>query len=239
MNPELIEKIESYIHGEIEYDALAAYARENQIENLEEKIDWVKSIPLAFELEDVRAQIKAIADTDAKEETPVISLNSRKWRLGIAASVLLVAIVLWLNRDTADINSSFGFQDPGIPVVMSETENYPLYDALTYFGEGDYDTAISKLESLNDRTSDTVRYYLGASYYYNDENEKALPFLQEIADEQSSVFSERAEWLLIMHAVQENRNTEALQMLDQIKQNSDHLFYDRANALSKELNQEK
>jgi hypothetical protein len=243
MKTELIEKIEEYIQGHLSYAELSAFAAFENVDDLDEKIEWLKNIKTAVGVDGLRTQLQQLLSEDKKTErskSRTIIMKPARWAIGIAASVLIVVVGYWSMMQHNGKNSdwkNFSFIDPGLPVTMSQTDNYALYDALTYYGEENYKTTIEKLEELQllGITSDTISYYLGASQYYNGEYQQAASTLLEIADNESSYFQDRAQWLLVFCDLEREQFSEAKIKLQTILNDADHMFYEKAEKLNKTL----
>lgn len=245
MKSEWIEKIETYIQGEISRQALEDYATAEQIEDLEEKISWVRNVGIAIEADGLRTQVKQLlAEDKGQQQTPVetkvFRLTSTRWIVGIAASVLLLIGAFWIftaDRGTNQLYAAYEYIDPGLPVVMSSTDDYELFDALTYYGEENYKVTIEKLIAmqLKGRESDTISYYLGASQLYNGDPRTARKTLEKVVKSSASKFTEKAEWLIVMCALRENNITLAKGQLNRILDHPEHEFYSIAQKLKNEL----
>ena len=243
MNPEIFEHIESYLAGSLTRDELEELAQTLGVENLQEQIDFVKAVPVAFEINDVRDQIKQLVQAENNQSSSggrLLSLRRANWIIGIAASVLIVVGVFWFSQDRSGEGTwldTYHFQDPGIPVVMSTSDNYELYDALSYYSEGNYATTIDKLLTLQEtQQSDTITYYLATSYYYSTQENNAVRLFEDVASNVNSNFQQRAQWFLTLIALNQNRLEDAQSILEEIKSNPDHSFYDKAVDLSESLN---
>lgn len=248
MNVDHIQKIDEYIQGEITYDELSAYAQAHGLEDLEEKIEWVRRAGIAVEAHGVRDQIQQIMsradEAGASKQTGrVISMKPPKWIIGIAASALLVlaGYLVFFGENQYDKQfAAYEYVDPGLPVVMSQSDNYALYDALSYFGEENYKVSIEKLSGMQAEgtDTDTISFYLGASLLYEDQPQSAQSELQKVIDTPSSKFTEKAEWLLVMCALKSEDVESAKSQLNSIVSDPDHTFHERAKELLDQLNQE-
>ena len=85
-----------------------------------------------------------------------------------------------------------------------------------------------------DPSNDTLTYYLGLSYLEDSEELNALPYLNEVAVDKQSVFSQRAQWYQAMAHLLNNNLIEAKKSFTAITQDQNHEFYPRAlEAISK------
>jgi len=233
MKQQHIEKIEAYLQSEITRAELQRYAEQEGITDLDENIEWVQNTILAVEAEGLREQLKLILPKEEKREAKVRRLSFIKWISGIAASLLLLFVAYWgmnTNGTATNAYAQYEYQEPGLPVTMSQSDNYALYDALTYFGEANYGKTIEKLEAIAGENSDTVSYYLGASYYYEANYESAIQNLSH-AKMSGSAFAQEADWLLVMSYLKDDNKAEAEMLLNKLIDNTSHKFYQRAKEL--------
>ncbi len=247
MKAEEIQKIDEFIQGEITYPQLIAYAESVGLTNVDEKIEWVRNAGIAIEADGVRHQLKdLIAKTEDKgssnKEARVLSMKPIRWVIGIAASALVLVTGYWalFQQDgMANQYAAYEYVDPGLPVVMSQSSNYALYDALSYYSEENYKKTIEKLLILQDEgeSSDTILFYLGASQLYNQDPHSAQTTLNSVLEYPDSKFIEKTEWLLVMCALKENDTALAKSQLNKIANNANHLFNRKALDLQKTLDQ--
>lgn len=239
MRAAIIEKIEDYLNGDINLTDLRAYAEQQNVTDLEDKIAWVKDVALAVEAEGVKAQIGNLLADNKSQPAKVVTMPMSRWIIGLAASLMLVVTAYFGLKDQSPDDhqqyAQYEYNDPGLPVVMSQSSNYALYDALTYYGEQNYTTAVEKLLALPSTSSDTVAYYLGASYLYQEQYKKAIAQLPSVAKNSSSVFQEKAQWLLILSYLKGGDTQSAKVVLDEILSDSEHQFYQKAAKLQKEI----
>lgn len=239
MNELLIENIEAFLEGEISREALQKMADDAGIANLEEEIQWVKDSQVAIEAAGLRQQLKDTLPKAGKKEARVVRLRSIRRVLAVAASVLVIVVAYWgLNRGgQSSLYANYEYVDPGLPVLMSQSKDHQLYDALSYYSEGDYSVAEEKLLQIQADypNSDTLSYYLGASQLYQGKTQAAQSALQEVKNFNGSRFQQRADWLLVTAALKEKDLEKAAKLADEILNTSDHEFRDRAQDLLQDL----
>jgi len=228
MNTELMEYIEDYLEGRINREELDRKAGEmEEVKDLDEKIQWFRDSQTAIEVAGLRDQLKGV-------------LRSIRTVLAAAASVLIIVVAYWgLNRfQQPGLYSKYEYVDPGLPVLMSQSEQHQLYDALTYYGEGNYAVAEEKLSDIQAQFAgnDTLYYYLGASRLYQGKTEAARQTLQQVLQQEDSGFAERAEWLMVLSALKDKNREQAKALVQKILDNPEHEFFERAEQLQEELN---
>jgi hypothetical protein len=240
MTAEFIENIEDFLNGKMDREDLEKIAKEQGISNLDEEIEWFKDSLSAIRAAGLRDQLKEILPKPQKE-AKIRRLGRNRWIIGIAASVLLIVIAYFgfVDGNNSTLYAKYEFVDPGLPVLMSQSEDFSLYDAMSYYGEGNYTTAEEKLLQLEAASgaNDTVSYYLGASQLYLGKAELAINALQQVADQEESKFNQRAQWLIVLTALKSNELAEAQDLLETVLENPEHTFYEDAQELQKELRQ--
>ncbi len=240
MNEEMIQHIESYLEGQMDRQQLQAHAREAGVEDLDAEIEWVKNTQLAVEMSGLRTQLNAaLPHHHQKEEARVQNLWLLKGLLATAAALfILVLIYLGVNSlDKSALYAQYEYKDPGLPLLMGQSDAYELYDALSYYSEGRYEVAEDKLKGIQPDfpTNDTLAYYLGASLLYQEKNQEARDILHPLVAADSSDFQERAEWLLVLTYLKEKNYEKAeIEMLP-ILPSEDHAFYPDARKLKDDL----
>jgi hypothetical protein len=246
MNTALLETIENYLSGEIDRKQLEAFASINNISNLEDEIEWVKNAQLAIEADGLAAQLKEVLQSNSANlnKGKVIQLSGSKSKytvFAIAASIVLLFGLLYIFKpsNTQQLYSKYEFVDPGLPVLMSHTHQYDLYDALTYYSEQDYDETITKLSALKEKNkgiyNDTLQFYLGAAQLYNGNPTESMTALSSVIEDNASAFKERAEWLYALANLKNGDIERCKTLLMLIVQNNEHAFYNEAIALQSEL----
>ena len=238
MNAEIIKQIEAFLEGRISREELEEVADAAGITDLDEEIEWLRNTQMAIEAAALRDQLKNTLATSPKGVIRLKRLRPTRVILAIAASLLLVLLAYWgFNRNPqADLYAKYEYRDPGLPVLMSQTEDYLLYDALTYFGEGNYAVAREKLTGIRSEYlgNDTLEYYLGASLLYLGEPEGAQQSLRQVLATDRSKFRQRAEWLMVLAFLRQHNEAEARIGVAKILETPEHEFFDRAQSLQSE-----
>lgn len=242
MNESFIERIEAYLEGSISREALQQIADAEGIANLEEEIRWFRDSQVAIEAAGLRQQLKEVLPQTSKKEAKVVRLRSLRTVLAIAASVLVIVVAYlgWNNAQSNSLYAEYEYIAPGPPTLMSQSDDYELYDALTYYGEGNYAEAASRLQRITDAypNSDTLAFYLGASLLYEEETTAANPLLESLSTREDSRFQQRAEWLLVLLALKEKDRETATTRLRSILATPDHEFSGPAQSLAERLREE-
>lgn len=238
MTESFIEKLEAYLAGEISKADLQAIAREEGISNLEAEIKWLQDSQVAIEAAGLRKQLREVLPKPEKKPAKIIQLRSVRTALAIAASilVLVVAYLGWNNSQSNSLYATYEFIDPGPPVLMSQSDDYTLYDALTFYSEGDYSEAVKRFQQIEADypNNDTLTFYLGASLLYQGNTEAARASLEKIS--QRAGFQQKADWLLVLTALKEKDLERAERLARTISNTPQHEFFTQAQSLIQDLN---
>jgi hypothetical protein len=237
MNADLLERIEAYLDGRIDRETLEQSATAAGATDLDREIEWLRDSRTAIEAAGLREQLRHTLPATAAPT--VRRLRPSRTLLAIAASllVLVVAALWWLNQPaTPALYAEYEYIDPGLPVLMSQSEDYELYDALTYYGEGNYAVAAEKLRGLtgSPADSDTLRFYLGASLLYQGRPEAAQTEFERILAAPDAEFKPRAQWLSVLAALRREDYATARRRLTPILSTPGHPFAEAARNLAAE-----
>lgn len=133
------------------------------------------------------------------------------WTLGIAASLLLVALLLpglWKNQSgdpiaLADFYLDLeNFSDPSVRGGDTPGDQLRV-DARNAFNKGDFKEAISAREKIIASNMAEIQdyFFLGLSYLYNGQAANSLPLFEktlELAPENEARFAEEATWFVAL-----------------------------------------
>ena len=239
MNQEFLENIEAYLEGNLDRETLETLAKDAGIKNLEEEIQWVKDVQLAVNAHALRDQLNIALPKNEVKSTPTAKVRSFRivWAAAAAIAVIIIGYFGFFRSDSGDLYAQYKIQEPGIPVVMGETDQYELQQAFTYYGEDNFEEAISRFEALDNKKvgSDTVQYYLGLSLLYNDEAKEAIPYFEKVGEDQNSVFNQKADWFTVLSYLQIGDYDQANASLKPVLDNANHAFYEEALSLKQAL----
>lgn len=238
MNADFFEQMEAYLDGELSKAELEAAARAAGIDDLDAELAWLRQTRLAIEAEGLKKKLHQQFSAGEKRQARVRPLWPRWAAAAAAVLVLAVAGWWWFGRsEIPDLYAKYEFVDPGIPVLMSDTQNYELQNALSYYSEEDYAGAITQLTALRSDlpANDTLTYYLGASYLYTGQTEAAAPLLDKIAGEADSQFTLRAQWLQVLLALRSDEQATAADLARPIADSPQHPFSGEAQRLLTDL----
>ncbi len=226
-----IEHIESYLANEISKSDLAKELIHLSPAELEEEIALVKDLQWAIEAEGLKIHLKKSLSSSGKNRPKGI-IKKILIITTIAASILLaISLLFFPKKDNYDrLYAQYEYKDPGIPITMSTSNQYELYDALTYYSEDNYKSCLEKLNTLPNK-NDTVSYFSGLCKLNLNYTTDAELELKRVANTENSVFKDKAEWTLVLYYLQQKRSVELVNGLEKITSNKDHTFYIEASSL--------
>ncbi len=252
MKTELIALIEAFLDGEIDRETLNQQVQELEVDTteLQENIEWVKNARLAIEADGLRKQLKSTLATLEHEreasaaKAKVVNMAVSKWKWTAAAAAIIVFLLAYwgMNLETEpELYAKYQYVDPGLPVLMSQSNDHLLYDALTYYSEGNYEVAEEKLLNIQDQyaENDTLNYYLGASQLYLGKTVNALHSLGKVLAKPDAKYKESAEWLSVLAELKDENTAAAADKLKVILSNENHKFIEKARSLKSDLNNQK
>jgi len=238
-----LEKLEAFLEGEITRADLERVAKLTGVDNIDQEINWFQNSQLAIETSGVRNQLEGLFSDAEHVPEKKRAVSFVRPLLALAAIGLVVVLGYWVSSLNYEpqLYSKYLYVDPGMPILMSQSDEYHLNDAMTYYSEENYAVAIEKLGKLlpAQPTNDTIQYFLGASYLYENHIDQAIDELTIVSQDSNSIFKAKAEWLLVMTALRRDDMDKVHELLDPILSHVDHPYIDQAMLLSQELSNAK
>ncbi len=244
MNPELLERIETYLLGQMEEAETQSFESEiADNEQLAMEVEQVKSLFTGIEASAIRERVgELIAAEETQKQGKSIRFRS-VFAIGFAvaaAVAVLLAVFLWPKTEAQQLDAlyaEFKTPDPGLPGKMGSSNNYALDDAMVDYKQGNWEVAISKFETLaNDESaSDTVLYYLAMCFAESGRDAEAIDYLKR-AENLGGEYQQKAEW---QHALMDLKRNEPVQVrysLQRIASNPEHPYYHESVHLLEKLN---
>lgn len=243
MNPnnhisqEELEAIERYLDNTMEpseRDPFELKLKENlPFRNVFEE---TKALLVGIESAVLEQQLKGFhEDMDNVISLPSKTKNKSRFAfISIAASIAIIMGTFWFLNSSSSTDQIFAKHftpDPGLPTVMSATDNYDFYDAMVNYKQEEYDIAIKKWETIlpTKPANDTINFYLGVSYLANGDAQKASQFFEKTMLTRSSIFIEDAYYFAALAQLKNNNVAKATELLN--KSNTS-----QSKALLKDLN---
>ncbi|WP_299111551.1 tetratricopeptide repeat protein [uncultured Winogradskyella sp.] len=198
ISQEEFEMIEAYINGQLSNEDLLAF--EGRLKNeklLALKVENIKTILTGIETQVMKEQLDEFHNnlSHHKNETvvhqPKVKILHWK-RIAVAAILMMSLGGFWIFNGNPNerLYAKYFTPDPGLPTTMSTSDNYEFYEAMVYYKQGDYKSAISKWETLQiaKPNNDSLNYFIGVAYMASKNETKAIPFLEKSTTNKSFTF---------------------------------------------------
>jgi tetratricopeptide (TPR) repeat protein len=184
ISQELLETIERYYNGTMaQQERLDFESRLNEDSNFRTQVDDIKTLILGIENQSLKEQLDVFHEEVPNMVSQKSSASGFFTLRRLAASVVILIAITgfwWFNPSQNEkLYSEYFTADPGLPTVMSSNSNFDFYDAMVNYKQGDYNIAIDKWESIQDK-SDTLNYFLGVAHMANKNEKTAIVFLEKV-----------------------------------------------------------
>jgi tetratricopeptide (TPR) repeat protein len=220
ISPEEFELIEKYLLNQMEQIEKKQFEQNlNANPALKQKLEESRLMLLGIKEASLESRLAEFhsATRVVKLDQPKISsvVSMKKW-LAAAAVVIVVGIAAFLifSIDGNErIFNEYYRTDPGLVTAMSnEADHYEFEKAMVEYKTGEYDKALATWEKLLTITpqNDTLQYFIGSAYLAKKDAVKAIPFLQQVADNTGSFFHNDAIWYLGLALLKEGKQKEAI-----------------------------
>jgi tetratricopeptide (TPR) repeat protein len=223
LSQEDFELVEHYLNGQLDavqqdeiqkrLDSDPIFA--GQVEEIRDLRLGIERAALGSRLDSFHSEIEEI-----QVEVPGKSIRPFSF-WGIAASIFLVvsAGTWWIMGQKSPGEERFQAYfrpDPGLVTTMSVGQQYEFDRGMVDYKEGNYTEAIVRWEKLlaEKSASDTLNYFLGASYLSADQESKSLEYLEPVASNPQSSFYSEANWYAGLAALKLGEKEKALKFLN-------------------------
>jgi tetratricopeptide (TPR) repeat protein len=148
--------------------------------------------------------------------------------------------VLNIIKKAPDLNgiaSKYKEEEKGMPILMSLSEDAQLNEAMNLYKQSDYNGSLNIIQTLqeNKKNNDTLIFYEGVNYEMLGNSGKAINCYRKLINGGSSIFTEKAQYRLALCYLQNEDEKNAMEQLDIICKNPQHLYFEQAKAILKEL----
>jgi hypothetical protein len=235
MTEEESDRIEAFLNGEMDFAELSAGLDAEGKKLLRAEVAAERAARTAVFAAGIREDLKALHE---RESAPPRVRRAPVWYAVAAAVVLIVfAGLWWLQPAEEGRYAAYGYRDPGLPVAMGVAEDPAFAEAMTLFKQERYWEAAAEFGALTNgtATNDTLNYYAGVSAFYAGEYGQATPRLKAVANDATSLFRDKARWILVLSYLESDRTGLARDELGYILADPDNRFFDRASRLAGEL----
>ena len=165
--------------------------------------------------------------------TDVKKTNTTLFRYAASIVFLIGIIGISYVVSTSNPYTNFKIVEEGLPVFMSNS-NTNLDGFMNEYRLENYKKAITIGNQLNtDNNNDTLNFYLGCSYSYINEYEKAISFFSKI-NLDSKFYCNSLYQKAFVLSITENKDS-AIFTLDKLLMSGCSFYYDKAKLLKKEI----
>jgi tetratricopeptide (TPR) repeat protein len=203
-------------------------------------LSFVSGIKL-FERDRLKELLKEKSEESRLKINPYIKSKSFKtFYFAAAASIIILLIPGYFLYQKLNSNqriySEYVYQDGGIPVVMGATNNVDFNKGMIEYKDQKYDKAIIFFNQLLtvSPNSDTLNYFTGNSYLYNDKPEEAIAYFSKI-NTKKSAFYYPANYNLALAYIKIKETEKAKTILSEIANSNEHFLCDKAKNVLTEL----
>ncbi len=189
ISQEEFERVEAYLHGQLSNDDLIIFKKRLNEENgFKSKVDDIKTVLTGIETQALKEQLdvfhKNIVQTSNANVSTKTKVRHLHWKkIAVAAALIIAAGSFWFISGNSNerLYAKYFTPDPGLPTTMGSSDNYEFYEAMVDYKQGNYQTAISKWEILQNSKpkNDTLNYFLGVAHLANKNEEIAISFLED------------------------------------------------------------
>jgi tetratricopeptide (TPR) repeat protein len=215
IDQELFEQIEAYLLDSMTTEERSRFETQLAADpSLQKELELQRQLLAIVSVESFNAAPKSAPTQTAK----ITSIS--KWYWAAAAVLIFISGFWFFQNQTATpqkLANQYFSPDPGLPVTMSSSSQYQLYDGMVSYKEADYEKAIAIWKSIatTNRQSDTLQYFIGVAYLNRDQYNDALQQLLPLA-EGNSKWKEKASWYLSITYLKLNQPQKAQKWLQTI-----------------------
>lgn len=239
------DQIEKYLSGQMMEDEKRAFEKEISVNPaLQEELALHREVLAGMEMyfEDELKQKLIAVEKEIKDDEQKSSSIRLSWVIGIAASLMLVALSFYfiINQAPSSEEIFISYYEP-YPNIISPAERSgeapaTTVTALDYYEQENYLAAIEAFEAQLEETlsQPSFRFYYALSYLSLDKAASAIPHLQELASAGGHNFVHQAQWYLGLAYLKTNQEEKASQIFHQLK-NSETPYSNKAEIILEEL----
>lgn len=243
------DKMDAYIQNKMnelerkvfEKELLKDPEKKERFEQHKEAVQMIEIASLKKQLDRIEHEVDQKQKSISQKKTKVISLFPRAQMIGIAASMtILIVAAVWIFYPSPKSTEHFAFRkyyqkDPGLPTTMGVSDQITLDQAMLLYKQNDYKEALHAFETLiNESPNDTIQYYYAMSLMELDQFAEAEKTLRKL-EIQSPNLQQRRDWYLIMALLQLNKENEAIEQVQEILEQEQHLYKNDAKRLFEEI----
>lgn len=212
------EKIEDFLFGKLATDEINAIEKQIETDTIfAQKVNEVKSVILAVQ------EFSLVEKTEQwhKElhDTPIVPIQRKHSEsyiryISIASALLILIVCAWwwlFPSKEEKLFADFYRPDPGLPTVMSLSENYEFEKAMVDYKSENYAEALTSWEKLltEHPESDTLLFFIGSSLLAQKNAKASIPYFEKVISDEKSIFRSESYWYLGLALLKENQTDKA------------------------------
>lgn len=227
------EAVETYLLGTMGPDDRKRFEEDLRSDpDLRREVAMQQEHIRAVELGGLQRTLRDVTHADTERTAGRSAVGMPRLLRYAAVVALLLGATVWYVLRPAPNERLFAehfVTDPGLPVPMSISDDPVFHDAMVAYKLGDYDEARTKWAALLPArpANDTLRYYMGTAALAGGRDAEAVPLLQSVSADGSSVFQRKAQWYLFLAHLRagDRAAMEAMDLID------DPVYGERARAI--------
>ncbi len=197
------EAIEAYVLDRMDASEREAFEQRMAADGaLRAEVEMSRDNIRAVELGGVARMLKVIAAEEVSSRHGASDHAWKQYMKYAAAAAIVLSGLLWVLRPSAGerLFAEHYAADPGLPVAMSATDDPAFADAMVSYKEGKYAEARAKWSPLlqAEPMNDTLRYYMASASLALYDADAAIPLLEGLSTDRSSVFHAKSQWFLFL-----------------------------------------
>ena len=218
-----IERIESYLNNELSQSEREAFEKELTADkNLSQELESVKATLEGLRGAAIRNTISNIHESQIPEKSePKLGRSATiRWAVGIAASIVFIALFLWFRSDSVPTNQELYaiHFEPYRDVLSSRGATDAWLEGMKNYTLGNYQEAIEVFEEVEipiEYKSD-IQFYTALSLLAIEKTDEAEVIFKQLLEENNR-FSQQIKWYLGLSYLKADKKKLAIDQFRQIK----------------------
>ena len=241
MTEQQFELIERYVRDEMLPTELNSFERRLSAEpKLNAEVEEIRTIIRAAKRAEIQERIAKARQEDLlqRREEKVTRLSSRKvMSLAAGFLILVVAGVIfsqqWWSQQPNQLASAYFEPATGLPTTLGISSNSAFMEGMIDYKLGDFPAAVTRWEKLRveEKPSDTLRYFLGVAHLANGQPDKALEEFALVNNE--SALRSGAQWYSALANLKKEEVDKAKELLEMLSKQPGSFRNQATDLLSK------
>ncbi len=179
----------------------------------------------SLQADEIKSQLNKI-DVELDDKHKNLNIRPKSiWGIPFSIAATLTLIFLsggyWIyqsNFSDRTIVNRYYEEDPGLPVLMSSSNNKAFDEAMNLYKLNQYEASLFAFQNLlkSDATNDSLLYYSGVNLLKLKEYLQAITYFQKVHNSLTSEFHQDAHYRLAICLMLEGNRNEATQLFSEI-----------------------